>query len=36
MNYSLTYRIAIWILVAYGLLCLVRLVHKDFFLLLSP
>ncbi len=33
---SLAYRIAIWMLVAYGLLCLVRLAHKDFFLLISP
>ena len=36
MMHALTYRIGVLMLVAYGLLCLVEMMHKGFFLLVSP
>jgi hypothetical protein len=33
---TLTYRIGVLMLVAYGLICLLKMTHKGFFLLISP
>ena len=32
----LTYRVGVLMLVVYGLICLVQMTHKGFFLLVSP
>jgi hypothetical protein len=33
---ALTFRLGVLMLVFYGLLCLVQMMHKGFFLLVSP